>query len=253
MKRTSNLRSWLALILGVTGALFMIMSFEPARPPSQGGLKLALQKLNFSRTQVIKQGRSAHEPNIRVPPTTNVALPANAPTFGHPVISGIGGFGYEENLRLDPTDPTRIYTSVPGSVAADTSWIWRSLDTGKTFKWVPSATPLQGKAAICNGGGDTELGVDSVGHLYFNDLPFANFSVARSDDHGVTFTCNNTGVPDAAVDRQWYAIDGDPTAGRALYLANDEVGPGGVMCGDGIGGTAGNNVLVMYRSPINGI
>src|SRR5260370_33377491 len=106
MKRTSNLRSWLALILGVTGALLMIMSFEPARPPSQGGLKLALQKVNFSRTQLIKQGRSAHEPNIRVPPTTNDALPANAPTFGHPVISGIGGVAYGESFGLGPDDPT---------------------------------------------------------------------------------------------------------------------------------------------------
>ncbi len=253
MKRNLILRRVAAVILGTIGAVFMVQSFEPARPPSQGGLKLALQKLNFSRTQLVKQGSSAHEPNIRLTPTTNVALPANAPTFGHPVISGIGGFGFEQNLRVDPTDPTRLYTSVPGSAAANTSWIWRSLDTGKTFKWVPDATPLQGKATTCNGGGDTELAVDSAGHLYFDDLTLANFSVARSDDHGVTFTCSNTGVPDALVDRQWYAVDGDPTNGGTIYLASNEVGPGGVMCGNGIGGTAGNNVLVMYRSPINGI
>ncbi|HWY40847.1 MAG TPA: hypothetical protein VNX27_08630 [Chthoniobacterales bacterium] len=250
MKRDRTLRKWLAVILGTTGALLLTLSFQPARPPIKTGLQLALKKLNFDQPRAADKNKG---PLPDGTPNPNVSLPLNAPTFGHPVISGIGGFGYEENLRLDPTDPTRIYTSVPGSVAADTSWIWRSLDTGKTFKWVPSATPLQGKAAICFGGGDTELGVDSGGHLYFNDLPFANFSVARSDDHGVTFTCNNTGVPDAAVDRQWYAIDGDPTAGGNLYLTNDEVGPGGVMCGNGIGGTAGNNVLVMYRSPINGI
>ncbi|HEY2614988.1 MAG TPA: hypothetical protein VGI42_04715, partial [Chthoniobacterales bacterium] len=50
------------------------------------------------------------------------------------------------------------------------------------------------------------------------------------------------------MDRQWYTIDGDPTNGGSLFLANDEIGPGGVMCG----GAVGNNVLVMYRSPVAG-
>jgi hypothetical protein len=170
-------------------------------------------------------------------------------TFGHPVISGIGGTGFEQDLRLDPSNAARLYTSVPGTLSADTSWIWRSLDTGKTFKWVPGATALEGKVTTCHGGGDTELGVDSAGHLYFNDLTLANFSTARSDDQGATFTCSNTGVPDTAVDRQWYAIDGDPTNGGSVYLVNDEIGPGGAMCG----GSTGNNLLVMYRSPVAGV
>jgi len=246
MKRDRTLRRWLAVILGITGALLMTLSFRPARPPIKTGLQLAFKKLNFDRPRAADKNKG---PLLDGAPSPNAPLPPNAPTFGHPVISGIGGFGYEENLRLDPTDPTRIYTSVPGSAAANTSWIWHSLDTGKTFKWVPAATPLEGKVTACAGGGDTELGVDSAAHLYFNDLTLANFSVSRSDDHGVSFTCSNTGVPDAGVDRQWYAIDGDPTNGGTLYLANDEVGPGGVNCGNGVGGTAGNNVLVMYRSP----
>ena len=170
------------------------------------------------------------------------------PTFGHPVISGIGGTGFEQDLRLDPSNPARVYTSVPGTLSADTSWIWRSLDTGKTFKWVPGATALEGKVTTCHGGGDTELAVDSAGRLYFNDLTLANFSTARSDDQGATFTCSNTGVPDTAVDRQWYAVDGDPLNGGSIYLTNDEIGPGGVMCGESVG----NNVLVMYRSPVTG-
>lgn len=169
----------------------------------------------------------------------------NAPTFGHPVISGIGGNGFEQDIRLDPTDPNRVYSSSPGSLSSDTSWIWHSRDGGKTFKWVTSGTPFQGKVTACAGGGDTELAVDSAGHLYFNDLTLANFSTARSDDGGVSFTCSNTGVPDTAVDRQWYATDGDPTNGGNIYLANDEIGPGMPACG----GSLGNNVLVMYRSP----
>src|SRR5690242_13670042 len=201
MKMMRTLRMWLAGILGAAGALLAIASFQPAIPTIASGPKLAFEKLNRNVVRPDKNKGPAREPSLK----PNIPSP-NAPTFGHPVISGIGGFGYEQNLRLDPTDPTRIYTSVPGSAAADTSWIWRSLDTGKTFKWVPAATALEGKVTTCNGGGDTELAVDSAGHLYFNDLTLANFSVSRSDDHGVTFTCNNSGVPDTVVDRQWYAV-----------------------------------------------
>jgi hypothetical protein len=169
-------------------------------------------------------------------------------TFGHPIISGIGGVGFEQGLRQDPSNANRLYTSVPGSLSSDTSWIWRSLDGGKTFKWVVGATALEGKVTTCFGGGDTETGVDSAGHLYFADLTLANFSTSRSDDHGATFTCSDTGVPDAVVDRQWYATDGDPTNGGSIYLVNDEIGPGGPVCGNSLV----NNVLVMYRSPVNG-
>jgi hypothetical protein len=171
------------------------------------------------------------------------------PTFGHPIISGIGGVGFEQGLRHDPSDPNRLYTSVPGSLSSDTSWIWHSLDGGKTFKWVVDATALEGKVTTCFGGGDTETDVDLAGHLYFADLTLANFSTSRSDDEGVSFTCSNTGVPDAVVDRQWYATDGDPTNGGSIYLVNDEIGPGGPVCGNSLV----NNVLVMYRSPVNGI
>jgi hypothetical protein len=250
MNSHSKLRSWFAVVLGAAGLSLMTASFHLPQRPAQIGPVLAFKKINRSPLSPDKNKGGFRDNNLG----PNVVLPPNSPTFGHPIIAGIGGFGYEENLHLDPTDPTRIYTSVPGSAAADTSWIWRSLDTGKTFKWVPAATPLEGKVTTCNGGGDTELSVDSAGHLYFNDLAgLVNFSVSRSDDGGVTFTCNNLGVPDAGVDRQWYAIDGDPTNGGTLYLTNDEVGPGGANCGNGIGGTAGNNVLVMYRSPAGGV
>lgn len=250
MKNIRGLRGWLAGILGATSALLAIASFHSGKPTTGAGPKLAFEKLNRNVVRPDKNRGPLREPSL----SPNIPSP-NAPTFGHPVISGIGGFGYEENLRLDPTDPTRIYTSVPGSAAADTSWIWRSLDTGKTFKWIPAALPLTGKVNACHGGGDTELAVDSAGHLYFNDLTLANFSTWRSDDFGTSFgvNCTNVSVPDAVVDRQWYALDGDPTNGGTIYLANDEVGNGGVQCGNGLGGTVGNNVLVMYRSPITGM
>jgi len=172
------------------------------------------------------------------------------PTFGHPIISGIGGVGFEQGMRVDPSNPNRLYTSVPGSLSSDTSWIWHSLDGGKSFKWVVDATALEGKATNCFGGGDTETGVDSAGHLYFADLTLANFSTSRSDDQGATFTCSNTGVPDAVVDRQWYAFDGDPTNGGSIYLVNDEFAQSPAMCGSPT--NFGQNILVMYRSPLPG-
>jgi hypothetical protein len=172
------------------------------------------------------------------------------PTFGHPIISGIGGVGFEQGLRVDPSNANRLYTSAPGSLSSDTSWIWHSLDGGKTFKWVVGATALEGKVTTCFGGGDTETGVDSAGHLYFADLTLANFSTSRSDDRGATFTCSNTGVPDAVVDRQWYAFDGDPTNGGSIYLTNDEFAQAPAMCGSPT--NFGQNILVMYRSPLPG-
>src|ERR1700730_7830708 len=101
---------------------------------------------------------------------------AQAPTFGQPTISGIQGVGFEQDLRLDPTNPQVLYTSVPGSLSSDTSWIWRSMDAGKTFRWVVSGVTKIGKPDPCAGGGDTELAVDSGGSVYFNDLTLANFS-----------------------------------------------------------------------------
>jgi hypothetical protein len=176
---------------------------------------------------------------------TQTAKPPSGPTFGQPTIAGVAGWGFEADLRLDPSNPNRIYMSSPDSGGSDTSWIWRSLDGGRTFKWIPAAAPLNGKVIACPGGGDTELAVDGSGRLYFNDLSLANFSVSRSDDQGRTFLpCNSTAVPDGGVDRQWYALDGDPTNGGSLYLTNDEVGNGAVQCGS----TQVNNVLVMYRS-----
>ena len=172
------------------------------------------------------------------------------PTFGHPIISGIGGVGFEQGLRVDPSNANRLYTSAPGSLSSDTSWIWHSLDGGKTFKWVVGATALEGKVTTCHGGGDSETGVDSAGHLYFADLTLANFSTSRSDDQGATFTCSNTGVPDAVVDRQWYTFDGDPTNGGSIYLSNDEFAQAPASCGSAT--NFGQNILVMYRSPVTG-
>src|SRR3954469_2920087 len=169
---------------------------------------------------------------------------ASGPTFDTPVISGIQGYGFEQSLRV-ASDGT-VYTSVPDSLASLTSFIWRSSDGARTFKWVPASAQFTGKPVGCVGGGDTELAVDSTGSLYFIDLTLANFSTARSDDKGVTFAGGScTAVVSAPVDRQWYAADGDPKNGGTLYLASTEVAEGA----RGGGSCPGSNELVLFRSP----
>src|SRR5690348_8897008 len=100
------------------------------------------------------------------------AQTTSPPVFGEPTISGIQGNGFEEDIRLDRAG--RVYTSSPGSLSSTISWVWRSLDGGKTFKWVPAAVQPAGKLPTCAGGGDSELATDSANHLYFNDLTLAN-------------------------------------------------------------------------------
>jgi hypothetical protein len=171
--------------------------------------------------------------------------PSSSIGFGEPTVSGVQGVGFEPDLRID--DQGRIYTSVPGSLSSGTSWIWRSLDGGLTFKWVPAATPQDGKIdTTCAGGGDSELATDSSGNLYFADLTLANFSTSRSGDQGVTFAPSScTAVSDSPVDRQWYAVDGDPTNGGSIYLSYDLVAGGAPECGN----VLLNNDLRMARSP----
>src|SRR4029077_2879729 len=54
------------------------------------------------------------------------------PTFGHPIISGIGGVGFEQGLRVDPSNGNRLYTSAPGPGASHPSRVWPLSHGGKT-------------------------------------------------------------------------------------------------------------------------
>ena len=140
----SHLRLLLACGLCLIGSLLTVFSFAPSKPVSRGGPKLNTLKVDVAQLQRTARERALGRGYDR-PVVNGLAVPANSPTFGHPIISGIGGVGFEQDLRLDPSNPNRIYTSAPGTAAADTSWIWHSLDGGKTFKWVVGAAPLDGK------------------------------------------------------------------------------------------------------------
>src|SRR5258708_25315753 len=96
-------------------------------------------------------------------------------SFGQPTISGIQGVGFEEDIRLDPTNAQRVYMSVPGSLSSDTSWIWHSEDGGKTFKWVTAGIAKEGKVGVasvpmCIGGGGTHTPPSTAWKTYLNDF-----------------------------------------------------------------------------------
>jgi len=178
------------------------------------------------------------------------AATANPPTFGNPTISGIQGYGFEQDLRLDTHG--RIFTSVPGSLGSNLSYAWRSLDGGQTFKWLPAATQPVGKLPMCNGGGDTELATDSADRLYINDLALFNYGTARSADHGRTLTAAEVcaSVLTAPDDRPWYAVDGDPLSGGSITLAYN-VAPNATPIPLGSCNVTGNQ-LAFARSPLPG-
>src|SRR3984893_15590764 len=143
----STVRAAVAALLCWTGVSLGILVFvhiEPARSTSSPGPTLAALKIDLKQ-RTPPPTRPTQLKGAFDRPIVNVPLPAGAPTFGHPIIAGIGGTGFEESIRIDPTNPDRIYTSAPGSLSADTSWVWHSLDGGKTFKWVVGAAPLVGK------------------------------------------------------------------------------------------------------------
>lgn len=183
------------------------------------------------------------------------AYSSSVPSFGTPVVSGVQGQGYEQSLRIDSGG--RIYTSVPGSDPSGITWIWRSYDHGKTFKWVPASAPLTGRQpeTVCAGGGDSELAVDSAGNLYYADLNTYNFATARSSDGGATFTPPNClSTANSPVDRPWFATDGNPTAGGSIYMTYDAVVQGSLVCPGGTSTSPDgpNNQLVIARSPVGG-
>jgi hypothetical protein len=173
------------------------------------------------------------------------AAASATPTFGNPTISGVQGTGFEQDLRIDRSG--RVYTSAPGSLSSTISYINHSVDGGQTFKWVAGAVQPFGKPTTCVGGGDSELATDSANNLYFADLTLANFSTARSGDQGRTFVSTCVSTPIAPVDRQWYAVDGNPTNGGSLTLTYD-FAPNLVGLPDPT--CTSNNRVVFTRSPI---
>ena len=83
MKQSRKLRMGVAAGLVATSAFLMTSIFAPPTHLRAGGLKLAFQRIN--RATLEKNKGAVLDVNLN----PNVAQP-NAPTFGHPIIAGIG-------------------------------------------------------------------------------------------------------------------------------------------------------------------
>src|SRR4051794_24867004 len=104
---------------------------------------------------------------------SGVSAAASAPQKPGLTFSHEGGVdqqrsGFEPNIAIDNAD--RWYTAVPNGSSTTHSFIWSSLDHGKSFQMIPGQIGV-GKPATCpQGGGDTEMQMDSKGDLFFSDL-----------------------------------------------------------------------------------
>ena len=116
--------------------------------------------------------------------------------------------GFEPNISIDGAD--RWYSAVPNGSSTTHSFIWNSLDHGKSFQMVPGQIGV-GKPATCpQGGGDTEFALDKKGDIFFSDLQnLTNLSNSVSTDHGATWQTSCASVPNTLLTFR--------TASRATY------------------------------------
>src|SRR5438105_2040513 len=93
----SNLHTFLTLLLCSVGAALAIFSFTTKDSNRARGPMLRVESLNFAAASSYATNQSAAAPSGQ---TTAVSSPVvtNVPTFGHPIIAGIGGTGFEESL-----------------------------------------------------------------------------------------------------------------------------------------------------------
>src|SRR5437868_5227778 len=93
MKR--NPRRVFAALLVLSASLLFALAFQPAAPTKDVGLRLGFQKL----TRAAKNKSGAQRETL-VGPLISLN---SGPAFGHPIIAGVGGTGFEESIRVDPT------------------------------------------------------------------------------------------------------------------------------------------------------
>ena len=161
---------------------------------------------------------------------------------------------------LDPgTDA--YWESGPWGTTTQNSFIHRSTDNGLEFH---VDSPIGLRPDLPPGGGDTDIAVDDQGAHYFVDLEgLVNLGTAVSNDDGNTWRENPVAVENAAVDRQWYAVDNGPTSAAAdntVFLAFHETqvgtfiysSPGSTGPTDPVGGLVWQNASANAPLPLAG-
>ncbi|MDX6506239.1 MAG: hypothetical protein QOG06_883 [Gaiellaceae bacterium] len=159
---------------------------------------------------------------------------------------------------LDPKT-NDYWESGPWGTTTQNSFIHRSTDNGLEFH-LDSPAGLRPDAPP--GGGDTDIAADDQGFHYFVDLEgLVNLGTSVSNDDGNTWRKNPVAVQNAAVDRQWFAVDNGPTttaADNTVFLAFHEsaVGtyiyssPGSTGATDPVGGLVWQNASANAPMPL---
>jgi hypothetical protein len=163
-----------------------------------------------------------------------------------------------EGEPLNWIDGTGYWESGPWGTTTQNSFIHRSTD-GLDFH-VDSPVGLRPDPGP--GGGDTDIVSDDQGNLYFVDLEaLVNLGTSVSNDRGNNWRKNPAAVQNAAVDRQWYAVDNGPTGSaddNTVFLAfhETEVGtyiyssPGSKGATDALGGLVWQNSSAKSPLPL---
>jgi hypothetical protein len=159
---------------------------------------------------------------------------------------------------LDPITGN-YWESGPWGTTTQNSFIHRSTDNGLEFH---IDSPVGLRPDLPPGGGDTDITVDDQGNHYFVDLEgLVNLGTAVSNDDGDNWRKNPVAVQNAAVDRQWYAIDNGLTGAavdNTVFLAFHEsaVGtyiyssPGSTGSTDPVGGLVWQNASANAPMPL---
>jgi hypothetical protein len=159
---------------------------------------------------------------------------------------------------LDPRS-NDYWESGPFGTTTQMSWIHRSTDGGLEFH---VDSPVGLRPDTPPGGGDTDIAVDDQDTHYFVDLEgLVNLGTAVSNDNGNSWRKNALAVQNAAVDRQWFAMDNGPTAtpvDNTIFLAFHEsaVGtyiyssPGSQGPNDPVGGLVWQNASANAPMPL---
>jgi hypothetical protein len=154
-----------------------------------------------------------------------------------------------EGEPLNWIDGTGYWESGPWGTTTQNSFIHRSTD-GLDFH---VDSPVGLRPDTPPGGGDTDVTTDDQGNVYFVDLEaLVNLGTSVSNDRGNNWRKNPLAVQNAAVDRQWYAVDNGTTpaaSDNTLFLAfhMTQVGtfiyssPGSTGPGDPVGGLVWQN------------
>jgi hypothetical protein len=137
------------------------------------------------------------------------------PTFSAPVRLGTGT-GYEPGIRIDSIG-TIFYTAhdvTPFGVGAyepsenrSASWLYRSIDHGKTWLVMEGGVAGENKLFPALEG---DIAIDAMDRMYFVDTWAGDNHISRWSNHGATMDFIRAAVASYEVDdRPWVTAHGD--------------------------------------------